>query len=385
MVLGPDEDTYRPGVAPFPAGSVVPYLAARTPREVLSAAGSRCGGAVLSGEKGLEQINAFRPAAAKRKAAQGCPMALVDPATYLPRKKKARQLDLPYPSDDASDQAEAGGVEADSDGSWWRFRAEGAGLASLLTTGPVVRAADRYTLLRGLRRWADQERAVPVVAVTSHWLRTGLDVLIELVGQEQRPVALVLADSHNALDPIGAVAGLVRLIAEVRPLPISLLRCDISAIGAVAFGAALGAVGLTTGTRHCGLGTRPPKGRPVDLSPSVFLPRLFDYRKTSSLPGLAAAPLLMTCTCLVCRGGSLLRFAESHDTTALALHNLHSAEDIAAAVLADADPASAWVNRCHDAVAATEQLIAVDGAAAVPSWLRQWATLTGEQTRWSAR
>lgn len=61
-------------------------------------------------------------------------------------------------------------------------------------------------------------------------------------------MALVLAHRNDPLGSLAAVRGLLRVLAEIPN--VVLLRTDLAAIGAVANGASLGAVGTSTSVRH---------------------------------------------------------------------------------------------------------------------------------------
>ncbi len=100
-----------------------------------------------------------------------------------------------------------------------------------------------------------------VLPVESWWLRDGLDLLIEEVQAARRPVALVLHAFFNALDDSGRVAGLIRFLSAVDGIPVVLLRCDISGVGAVAYGAHAAFVGVSASLRH---GPMPRRRAPVD-------------------------------------------------------------------------------------------------------------------------
>ena len=113
-----------------------------------------------------------------------------------------------------------------------------------------------------------------------------------------------------------AVAGLLTFIAAVRPLPVVLLRSDISAVGAVAHQAFAGFVGWSANSRHGPLPMRRPEGDDErDESSSVLVPSFNDYAKTSKLSVFARIRRLdvLRCDDRVCRGDSLLRIADLSD------------------------------------------------------------------------
>ncbi len=277
------------GFPPLPSGSVVPYLTPKT-SELAGDARQATGGVVLSGAK-AEDLARGR---------LGGRAVLVDPATYSGTTgKNARQARA-----DRWPPARPGLFD----------ESEPQHGITVLQGGSLVSSGGRVQLAGALARPAGTRATPVVVALTPRWFRgAGLDVLIGEVAAAARPVALVFADPFNLLDTAGTVAGLVQLIREVRPVPVALLRCDISAVGAVAYGAALGAVGLTTSSRHCPMpGPRPRPGATRDSSPRLFVPPLLDYIKASRFTELVTEPddPVWSCMCEACDGRSLLRFAE---------------------------------------------------------------------------
>ena len=172
--------------------------------------------------------------------------------------------------------------------------------------------------------------------------------------------------------------------ASVEPVPVVLLRCDISAIGAVAHGAFAGFVGWSANTRH---GPVPMKRRERDRdkpdpdnSPTAFVPALHGYFKSSRLPAFARAggASIVRCQDPVCRGGSLLeitQLAETDLTTARTLahrHNAASAEQIARHVFSSVEPRDTWWEICRHGVNETASLAEGGISLATPPWLRQW-------------
>lgn len=340
-----------PGVYPYLGGSVDPGLL----RSVVSA----CGGAVVSGRHGA-------------KLAARTPGVLIDPAAY-----------------GGQAAAEAGPL---FDYDEWLTRQQAAGVPLILTDTPRIRNDDRSALGKALDRWAAiDDPTLVVLPLEPWWLREGLPHLIEEVRAAGRPVAIVLLHRYNGLDTARAVAGLLTFIAEVEPLPVVLLRCDISAVGAVAHRAFAGFVGWSANTRHGPLPMRRPDRAEGDDSPSVFVPALHDYVKTSKLPALARGRRTSTLRCgdPVCRGGSLLEIAELSETDMRASrllagrHNMASTEQVARRILSVAEPRDAWRDACRAGAEASAALTE-RGVSLPPSrWLRQWLD-TGPYPRPSA-
>jgi hypothetical protein len=341
-----------PGIYPYLGGSVDPGLL----RSVVSA----CGGAVVSGRHGA-------------KLAAQTPGVLVDPAAY----------GVPATADS--------GPLFDYDE--WLTRQQTAGVPVILTDTPRIRNDDRSALRKALERWAAIDYPTLVVLpLEPWWLREGLPHLIEEVRAAGRPVAIVLLHRYNGLDTARALAGLLTFIAEVEPLPAVLLRCDISAVGAVAHRAFAGFVGWSANTRHGPLPMRRPEGDDErDDSPSVFVPALHNYVKTSKLPALARDRRmnLLRRGDPARRGGSLLEIAELSETDLRAgrllasRHNMASTEQLARRILAAAEPRDAWREACRAGADASASL--TESGVSLPSsrWLRQWLDL-GTHTRPSA-
>jgi hypothetical protein len=299
------------------------------------------------------------------KLAAEIPGVLIDPAAYAPKTKT--ELEPLFDYDD------------------WLMRQRAAGVPLILTDTPRIRNNDISELQKALARWNTiDEPTLVVLPLEPWWLREGLSRLIEEVRSAVRPVALVLLHRYNGLDLRRAVAGLLEFISAVRPLPVVLLRSDISAIGAVAHEAFAGFVGWSANSRHGPLPMRRPEGDDErDESPPVLVPSLNDYLKTSRLPVFARIRRLdvLRCDDRVCRGDSLLRIADLCETDLrdgrllACLHNLASTEQLARRVFAAADPRDAWWEACN--AGATSIASIAESGVSLPQhrWLRQWLEL----------
>ncbi len=342
---------------------VFPYLGGAVGIDQLKSVVADCGGAVVSGKQGA-------------KLARELPGTLIDPAAYAPRGTAGPTGLFDY--DD------------------WLIRQRAAEVPVILTDTPRIPSNNRSALHEALTRWDGiDEPTLVVLPIESWWLRQGLAWLTEEVRAAGLPVAIVLLHQFNGLDPAGAVAGLLTFIADVAPLPVVLLRCDISAIGAVAHGAFAGFVGWGTGGRHGPLPIRPAKDNDQrDDSPSVLVPALTDYLKTTKLPALRGRGLddrgldVLRCDDPVCGGESLLRIAERSEASIrdgrmlAGRHNLASTEQLARRILADAEPRDAWRETCR--AGATTSASLAEGGVSLPAsrWLRQWLELGSSSHRY---
>jgi hypothetical protein len=334
---------------------IYPYLGGSVPADLLRSVVTACGSAVVSGRRGA-------------KLAAETPGVLVDPAAY----------GLPAAADSAPlfDYDE------------WLTRQQAAGVPLILTDTPRIRNQDRSALRKALERWAAIDDTLVVLPIEPWWLRDGLPWLIEEVREAGRPVAIVLLHQFNGLDTARAVAGLLAFISAVQPLPVVLLRSDISAVGAVAHRAFAGFVGWSANTRHGPLPMRQPDpAEERDDSPSVFVPALHDYFKASSLPafGRHRRSDVLRCDDPVCSGDSLLEITGRCETdlqaarTLAGRHNVAVTEQAARLILAAAEPPEtwpeAWREACQAGATVSASLAESGISLSLKPWLRQWLDL----------
>jgi hypothetical protein len=331
---------------------IFPYLGGSVRADQLQSVLMEYESVIVSGRRGAE-------------LAAKIPGVLIDPAAYAPQTKTEPEPLFDYDN--------------------WLMRQRAAGVPLIITDTPRIMNDDISELQKALARWDTiDEPTLVVLPLEAWWLREGLPRLIEEVRSAGRPVALVLLHQYNGLDISRAVAGLLEFIAAVKPLPVVLLRSDISAIGAVAYQAFAGFVGWSANSRHGPLPMRRPQGDVErDESPSVLVPALNDYLKTSKLSVFARIRRreVLRCDDRVCRGDSLLRIADLYEADLrngrmlACLHNLASTEQLARRVLTAADPRDAWWEACN-AGANTIASLAESGVS-LPThrWLRQWLEL----------
>ena len=333
---------------------VYPYLGGSISADQLQPIVMACGGAIVPGKQGARL-------AAKT---QG---VLVNPALYDPRAKIGS--DVLFDCDE------------------WLMRQQAAGVPLVLTDTQRIRNRDRSALRKALARWETiDEPTLVVLPIESWWLREGLSCLTEEVRAAGRPVAIVLLHRYNGLDAAGAIAGLLTFISAIGPLPVVLLRCDISAVGAVAYGAFAGFVGWSATTRHGPLPMRQPDRADDDErdeSPGVFVPALHGYFKASKLPAFARGRRLdvLRCHDPVCGGSSLLRITQLSEVDLQAArmlayrHNAASTEQIARRVLSAGEPRDAWWESCKAGANLSASLTGNGITLPAPRWLRQWLQL----------
>jgi hypothetical protein len=249
--------------------------------------------------------------------------------------------------------------------------------------------------LEGLRTILDQaaaahERAqarsqgvLAALPLAVSWLTERADMLVAELNRASTPVALMLEHDHDPLGEPGAVDGLVTVLgAEV---PVAVLRCDTSILGALAHGAAAVSVGDSSATRHFYPASTSPSGGGGGHPPvSTLVPALLRYVHLDKIDAaITAAPNLPTwnCGCRVCRGRRLDWISNS---TQPAVHAFqHAVSALAAtgrALFADIGTPAwpvRWSDAVHDAIAGHGAVIARTGS--VKAWqpsggLRQWFT-----------
>lgn len=140
-----------------------------------------------------------------------------------------------------------GAVEMSS--SWVRMQTN-LGIAHPLTNSGYIPAGDVRALREVLRATEKMGRhVVAALPIANEFLTRDLGDLIDEVNAAG--VAIGLMVEHTD-DPFGArknVAGLVELLQRAE-VPVLLLRCDLSIVGALAWGARSGAFGTSTSLRH---------------------------------------------------------------------------------------------------------------------------------------
>ncbi|WP_433353414.1 hypothetical protein ACQPYV_23085 [Micromonospora saelicesensis] len=120
----------------------------------------------------------------------------------------------------------------------------------VLTDSGYVGEGDEAGLRDILRRAAEIKSAIALLPLHISWLRSApaLDTLLSSVEQAGVPIAVILEHDKDPLGLKNMVRSLLRLLNC--PVPVMLLRCDVSALGALCMGALAAAVGTSTSLRH---------------------------------------------------------------------------------------------------------------------------------------
>lgn len=214
------------------------------------------------------------------------------------------------------------------------------------TDGQVVRKAVMAEQAAG----ASADEATVLLAIDSRWLSKGIYELLAALAPVKQPVALVLAHRGDPLSAPDAVTGLLALNRKVSRL--SILRSDHGALGAIAFGAVHGAVGLRTTYRHFVPPAVKAGGIPNDQSPRLFVADLMDWFSAFNIAGWATVASNLRCRLACCGGQPLASFLDHRRADQVGIHNRTALADLATYVLnaPRTDRRRLFALRCSDAV-----------------------------------
>jgi len=250
------------------------------------------------------------------------------------------------------------------------------------TSEQVLREAVREarSFLRLAREQAPTKPSMAIFAFPYLWLtsakpRSQLLAALQSVGG---PIGLMLGKEQDPLDNTRAVEGLVEIVQSVGR--VAVLRCDHGALGAYAFGASGGSIGIGTSTRHFIPSDKASWADLSDPTPRLFLPFLMAWWRGSRLPYYEGDPLFDSCTCTVCDGASLVRFQDERLKPEADAHSVACWSTIALQ-LANSEPArrpERWLELCRQAYARLDDLEDRRGLLQPPSkQLKAWLRLAG--------
>lgn len=257
---------------------------------------------------------------------------------------------------------------------WIEAQAE-LGLPVVRTAGPRLKAGQVDALKAELGR----DYPVPVsvtLVLDGGWLGSKHSgVLAEQLRAADRDVSLVFGAPFDPVDSSYKVEGLRRLLrwSNRTGRRLELLRTGPIGIPAVAAGAKVAAIGLSSSTRHLGgpVARRADGVRPK-RSPQVFVPRLLHWQRGVDLKGSEVTD----CSCAACAraGSGLRRFDVAFDSSvpagvrnAAREHDLHALAGVVRGVVAAADPREELSRLRQDA-----RDLAKAVGVTVPRWLGDW-------------
>ena len=218
-------------------------------------------------------------------------------------------------------------------GDYWRRLQEELHVEEFISPGTYVAESSLDGLgsaIESEEEWVEREGGRLSLALHASWLTRGRKPLIDRLRQVGAPLALALAHRNDPLSSVGAVQGLVDLLESIED--VAILRCDLGALGAVAHGAVLGAIGTSSTVRHVVPPGQKAGGVPGDTSPAVFLPELLDFKLGSHLDEFPreASP---TCDLACCWGRQLRRLNGEHAVAEARTHNMLVIGEVARGIL----------------------------------------------------
>ena len=218
-------------------------------------------------------------------------------------------------------------------GDYWQSVQQELQVEELISPGSYVGQADIDGLESALdaqREWVANAGGRLSLALAASWLIRDLPVLLDRLTKVDAPLALAFADQNDPLGRVGAVQGLVKLLRSVKN--VAVVRSDLGALGAVSYGASLGAIGTSTTVRHVVPPGKTGGGSHGDKSPSVFVAELLDFKLGSHLDEFPAEAS-PTCDLPCCRGKMLRRFKGEHSVAEARVHNRISIGEVARRVM----------------------------------------------------
>lgn len=201
---------------------------------------------------------------------------------------------------DAARYAAKGADPAAFDAGWLDRQRE-LGLPVLTDSGYVARGDDE-ALARILDHAAQLGDVIALLPLHPSWLVSHPDrqALLRRIRYFGVPVAILLEHTDDPFGVPGAVEGLLELLSD--DVPVLLLRCDVSALGALAWGAVAAAAGTSAALRHL------HPGRWVHSEPSVFVRSCLSYRRLDQVAEAVRRnpdAVLWRCTCPTCNDSDL--------------------------------------------------------------------------------
>lgn len=335
------------------------YLSRAVPEAHWARIGREVGGVVVQGGAALRAVRRLR------QGGYDGPL-VVDPAGYAPRRPRQEGGLLPQQSDDER---------------WIEFYAS-ADVDAVVSPGAQVGAGNVAALQQALaegvsflgRATTGQAHGYVALALPSTWFKRHADRLAETVADHGVSVAVVGVDANDPFSTAAAVDGLKHLLGSAAD--VMLLRSDLAALGAVAHGATLGAVGLSSTVRHFA----PPMGGfggsrdTRDRSPSLLVPGCAVWARGSQLWRSRGDRGMLECPCRVCDGATLRRFRDENLREEAHLHSVEVWKQMASRLLASAsrERPLEWSRMCVEAVQLTEQLESLTGVPLRGSALAGW-------------
>ncbi|HET9873903.1 MAG TPA: hypothetical protein VFP89_15065 [Propionibacteriaceae bacterium] len=252
----------------------------------------------------------------------------------------------------------------------WTEQQHRLGLPWALTDSGYIGEDDDLALRTTLEE-GSRHRGDTIVALPLHhtWLSRRADHLRHWIGAFGRPVALMVEHRDDPFGAKGTVQGLLEVLQT--PAPVGLLRCDVSAVGALAHGAVVAAVGTSTGLRHI-FPITTGGGGPNQGAPAAVVPRALVYKQLNRIREAVQVlddQTLWECRCSHC-GGRPLDWLFTPDDAFQ--HSLATLTALTQYVLSSPDPAGTWRQRCFDAQFVLSDIESNGLSWRIPRFLGHW-------------
>jgi hypothetical protein len=206
------------------------------------------------------------------------------------------------------------------------------GLAWILTDSGYIGAGDLISL-RSVLQQARQlgPGVIALLPIANLWLSRDLKLLVAEIESAGVPVAIAVEHKKDPLSAGSSCLGL-HVLFQVS-VPVFVLRCDVSALGALAHGAVGAAVGTSTKLRHIYPLSQDNAPRPPPPRLAAFVPALLAYVSMAKIErGILAdadSPVWQ-CYCTVCYGRTMDWIINSTSPDAAAYcHSLSALSQIA--------------------------------------------------------
>lgn len=229
------------------------------------------------------------------------------------------------------------------------------------------------TILADARRAGDG--VIAVLPLSPTWWTLGrAQQLTDEVSRYGVPVALVLEHANDPFSAIRTVLGVLNFIRAV-PVPVLLLRSDISGLGVLANGGAAAAVGTASGLRHLyPLPKKPGGGGGRASHTSLVWTEGMSYRTIEKIEDAVAADPdnpHWICMCGTCYGRSIEWILNDRSVhTSAYRHSVSALRTLATDI--EAGHAS-WHSLCHNAQWKAYEVAELSGKSwEPPAFLGAW-------------
>ena len=257
----------------------------------------------------------------------------------------------------------------------WLARQRDRGAALVLSDSGYIGQHDAASLRCVLSQAAAASSNVTaVLPLHADWFSTDLLVLQEEIVRFGVPVAIVLEHARDPLSVRKTLLGFTQLLTV--PVPVGLLSSDVSALGALAFGAAWAAVGVRSSLRHLYPVKDKGGGRTSPLPSALVDPALALIKVDKIAAGWAASQddPAWVCDCTVCGGRTLdwMLAASPMEANAHTFERLLNRRDRLTSLMSGQDRRRSWRAQCRSAEFQYQALALVGVPWEVPGFLRYW-------------